>query len=949
MRILFLLLLLISHTSTNAQSSCSPARALVSGYFTNIFIYDLCSGAFERVLENTPGRLNGAQAIWQRPDGKLYVVSELTGQILRYDAATFAFVDIFIDTGVAFAPTGVAFAPNGDIYVGGFNADSVRRYSGVNGALLSTPIAPRAGGLNGPDNGMTFGPDGKLYVPSYESGSVLRFDPSNNQLSTFIASGVGGLRRTREVLFEPGNATVLVSSEGSNQILRFNATTGALIGVFANVTRPAGMNYTNDGRLLVATNVDQVIALNATTGALIGPLFPTGGSGGLNGATYVAVVAKSATTVAQTNLVSIQSAGPNFGWEVDPIADLNGDGVDEFIAASPNRAGDTGAVEVRSGKDGASILNFANSVGGSQFGYSIDDAGDVNRDGVNDVIVGAPLTNGFGAAYVYSGKSGALIFTKIGDRVGGQFGSRVASAGDIDADGYADFMIGAEQYPDPVLASGRVFIYSGKTGNQIRQIAAQSNAEGFGSGLETIGDIDGDRIGDLVIGAFQSGASRGGRAYVFSSVTGARLLTLESPTGAVEFGQAFASDAGDFNGDGKEDIFVGDYAANGGNGRAVVYSGIDGAILFRVEGSTGAGVGTGRGVHDLNGDGFGDLVIGHWTHNEPGRPQAGKVVIYAGPDGRVLQTINNTIAGENFGFDAGTVGDTNDDGLNDIVVGAASGNRVAIVAGQSEAAGRAVQTPGPRYNGIWFDEKHSGEGFILELLADNRAVAYWFTYTASGAKRYFVGVGNVVGKRVVFSEMLSTRGGKFGSQFVSSDITREIEARLVLRFDGCDSGYAEYTVDGVRGSQRLVRLARIGGLDCESTNAPSVAAGLSGSWYNPNASGEGWILQMLDSNSAVIEWFSYRADGQQEWFLATGVRSGNTIDFQDLLMPTGGRFGPYFSPAEVTRPVVGNLKMQFTDCNNASLTWSGAIGAGTTNVTRLTNLNIASCESLPIP
>ncbi len=290
MRILILIgLLLLASLESTAQSGCNAGRALVSGYYSNVHVYDACTGVFERVLDND-GRISGAQAVWPRPDGRVYVVSENNGRILRYQSSSLAYIDTFIDTGAGFKPTGIAFGPDGDIYVAGFDVDEVRRYDGQTGALKSTPVAARAGGLDGPDNGMTFGPDGKLYIPGYYSNNVLRYDPATNNLSTFVAAGSGGLRHTRAILFEPGNASVLVSSEGSSQILRFNSGSGALMGTFASLPSPAGMNYTNDGRLLVATNSTVVQVINASTGAVQGFLFPISAGGGLQGSTYVATM-----------------------------------------------------------------------------------------------------------------------------------------------------------------------------------------------------------------------------------------------------------------------------------------------------------------------------------------------------------------------------------------------------------------------------------------------------------------------------------------------------------------------------------------------------------------------------------------------------------------------------------------------------------------------------------
>lgn len=285
-RILIVLCLLGSWPS-QSQAQCTPTRALVSGYFNNnVLVYDACAGTLIGPLDNA-NRISGPQTITARPDGLIYVASENNGRILRYDRSSLAFVDTFIDTGTAFRPISIAFDAAGDLYVAGFDADSVRLYDGRTGALKSTPIAARAGGLDGPEVGMRFGPDGLLYVPSYYTNNVLRYDPATGAISTFIAANAGGLRRPRGLAFE-ANGNVLVSSEGSNQVLRFNAS-GAPQGVFAAVTSPAGMKLMEDGRLLV-TSGSSVRIFNVSSSASQGTVFQPENSGGLSGATNVEAI-----------------------------------------------------------------------------------------------------------------------------------------------------------------------------------------------------------------------------------------------------------------------------------------------------------------------------------------------------------------------------------------------------------------------------------------------------------------------------------------------------------------------------------------------------------------------------------------------------------------------------------------------------------------------------------
>jgi hypothetical protein len=646
-------------------------------------------------------------------------------------------------------------------------------------------------------------------------------------------------------------------------------------------------------------------------------------------------------------LSSTTAAGPNFGWEVDPIVDLNGDGIDDILASTPNRANATGvvnsgAVEIRSGANGALLRTLLPTVGSTQFGFVVEEVGDINRDGLSDVIVGAPAFGaGRGQAFVFSGADGAQLWRGDGPSGGEGYGTRAASAGDFDGDGYADFLVASPSYAQPVANTGRVYLYSGRTLTLARTYSAQSNAELFGSNVATMGDLDGDRVDEHLISAQNGGGAGRGRAYVFSGASGTLLRTFQGPVGGATFGFGFATGAGDFNGDRVPDAFIGDFGAGNGNGRALVYSGADGAILFRVDGTQQAGVGTGRGVRDVTGDGLGDLIVGHYT-SSAGAPGAGRVVVYAGPDGRVAQTITDNAIGANLGFDAAALSDVDGDGKPDLLLSAATGNRVDVVAGSS-ATGAALIVPDTRHNGLWFDPTHDGEGFGLEMLADGRAVVYWFTYDRMGRQRFLVSVGEVIGSRVVFRDLVGSRGGRFGTAFVSDDVTRFDEGQLVLSFDGCDSGHAEYLVDGVRGKQRLTRLSAVAGVTCA---APVTArlGGFSGSWYKPEASGEGWVIQAISDHSMVVMWFSYNSDGTQQWFIGAGEFVGDEVNFTQLVRATGGRFGTYFRPDEVSRSLWGSLRVRFLSCNRARFDWNGLDGTGGTEITRLTTLGNAPCQ-----
>lgn len=311
MKLAWMIALGLAASTAQAQSSCS-ARLLVSGYFSNnVHVYNACSGAFERLLDNQ-NRIAGAQTTRVGADGKLYVVSEGNGQVLRYDAQSLAFEDAAVALPATFGGTGLVLAAGGEFWVAGYNYDGVRRFSS-SGQSLGDAVAPRAAGLNGADNGMVVGPDGRLYVPGYDSDNVVRRDPASGQTSVFIAAGAGGLNETRGILFEPGGQSVLVSSEGNGRVLRYNASTGAFLSTaISGLNRPTGMAYHPDGSLLVA-DADAVVKYDPVSYANRGVL-TTSAAGQVSGTTFITVVPVASTSpIDQTqvgNQYWVSGSGP---------------------------------------------------------------------------------------------------------------------------------------------------------------------------------------------------------------------------------------------------------------------------------------------------------------------------------------------------------------------------------------------------------------------------------------------------------------------------------------------------------------------------------------------------------------------------------------------------------------------------------------------------------------
>jgi hypothetical protein len=395
------------------------------------------------------------------------------------------------------------------------------------------------------------------------------------------------------------------------------------------------------------------------------------------GVTVVSTAAASGSFVEPVQVLhTFQGTNPgaNFGWAVSELGDVNRDGSMEAIVGEPFT--DTGTAWVFSGRTGDVLYRLEGEPGDFQ-GFAIADAGDADGDGIDDVISGAP-GRGSGHAYLYSGATGRLLHSFEGNRVGDFFGWAVAGVGDIDRDGRDDILVGAPSPPSGG-SPGAAHVYSGRTYERLRTLPARHHEAEFGSATDGAGDLNADGVPDLLIGAREDAPGKRGLVYAYSGADGRLLWEQRAPkkTGA-QYGSFFVAGLGDTSGDGTGDVYVGDYADAGGNGRVAVLSGVDGGELFAIRGDPGAGMGPGREAGDLDGDGLVDLAVGSFTHGGDG---AGLVELRSGLDGSVLRTITSTTPGENFGFDTVGIGDVNEDGRPDLLASAATGETVYVIAG----------------------------------------------------------------------------------------------------------------------------------------------------------------------------------------------------------------------------------------------------------------------------
>lgn len=300
------------------------------------------------------------------------------------------------------------------------------------------------------------------------------------------------------------------------------------------------------------------------------------------------------------------------------IGDLDKDNIPDFVIGAPGAYG-KGAALVYSGRTGKKLLEVQGKTRGAQFGYEVSEVGDFDGDGVPDFFVGALRGSGVvsqsGMGYVFSGKDGKQILQIQGERTGDGFGNAAAGIqlasgdfllaigannagpnkrgrvyvyqvtekkaklkfkiegdsnsanlgqmfisfpGDINKDGVPD--VYASDFGDrtKVRGGGKVVVHSGIDGKKLIEIFGVHPGEGLGTSPSDAGDVDGDGVGDLIIGAWQNrqGAISGGKVYLYSLKGKGKLLRSWTCT---RKGDTFGFDAcgiGDVNGDGKIDFLL---------------------------------------------------------------------------------------------------------------------------------------------------------------------------------------------------------------------------------------------------------------------------------------------------------------------------------------------------------------------------------------------------------
>lgn len=336
--------------------------------------------------------------------------------------------------------------------------------------------------------------------------------------------------------------------------------------------------------------------------------------------------------------------GMLLGSAVACAGDTNGDGYPDVVAGGPwfGRNGQVwmGSVYVLSGKDGSILWSKEGPMADMMLGFSVSGGVDINNDGFDDVIAGAPRTipnNGVlrgGMVYAYSGLDGSILHEHIGTLGLGFLGWDVTALGDLNSDGFAEYAASAAYGSSQGKnENGVVYVYYGQTGNTLQILHGEFQYDHFGYSIASAGDLNDDDLTDLVVGAPEYGLENKGAVYAYTLINFSKAHFFEGQNADDQLGIDVDGGA-DVDGDGIPDLIAGawltDYNALSNSGSAYVYSGANGAILQRIDGHDSP-VWAGESVaclNDLQGDGLAEIAVGIPKASPNGRIQAGEVWIH---------------------------------------------------------------------------------------------------------------------------------------------------------------------------------------------------------------------------------------------------------------------------------------------------------------------------------
>ena len=359
------------------------------------------------------------------------------------------------------------------------------------------------------------------------------------------------------------------------------------------------------------------------------------------------------------------------------VGDIDDDGYNDLVlTACPADDGVLYAAVAISGRTLRRLNVLSIDCLGAYCASAIEPCGDLDDDGVDDVVVGVAHSDNSrsevsaGNVMVLSGRSGHVLRRLEGDGTFGCFGLTLGVLGDLDGDSLPECVVGSPGYLEG-KPSGECSVFSLRSGRHVRTVAGNGHGDGFGSSICVTGDVDGDGVRDYYVGAPKAGEARGSVSLV-SGASGESLYVLAGDEPGDQFGESLAL-IDDRDGDGLAELAIAAPGSKGGeskpSGRGIirVVSGKSGIMLLTISPDVREEGGRSiASIDDVDHDGLRDLLVcGNPMEYEP--PKRGWLDVVSGGTGKRIVRIQPS-------WEQGTVeqamqvGDIDEDGAPDIAV-----------------------------------------------------------------------------------------------------------------------------------------------------------------------------------------------------------------------------------------------------------------------------------------
>ena len=247
-------------------------------------------------------------------------------------------------------------------------------------------------------------------------------------------------------------------------------------------------------------------------------------------------------------------------------------------------------------------------------------------------------------------------------------------------------------------------------------------------------------------------------------------------------------------------------------------------------------------------------------------------------------------------------------------------------------------------SGSWYDPSRDGQGVHIEVLADNQAEVIWFGYDAQGQQLWAIGTGQIAGNRIDIPTAYQTSGGVFGANLDPAAVQRITWGEMVFAFEESNGNTTATWVYNSRqaaqhGEQSLSRLTQT-----YLPQSPNMIRNTTGTWFDPDHNGEGFILQQLDETEAILYWLTYTPDGHQAWLIGNGRLDGDTFTFPEMQTTSATPLGNASSVRSITRKTWGSITLTINNCQQIEAQYQGLFGAGEWLLQRLTKPVAVECK-----